>query len=394
MKVLQIYNRPLGAGGEEVVVQKIEELAGVSGEVSTLYLNSSDWTGPQAPPKWKQAAWTIYNPQSARVLRQKQQQVRADAWLFHGTYPVGSPSLYHEALREKIPVIQFIHNFRPFSVNSYLWANGQLAINRPNQTYLREIKSGSWQNSKLKTAILATSLFSLRKLNWLRAVKAWIATTDFMRDKFVEAGVPVSDVFVLRQMWTPSALPSTNPEANHFLFLGRLIEEKGVKVLCEAWDIVRHRLGASAPRLIIAGSGPLDQWIRQQAKENPLITFDGPVSGEQKNQLIASCRAMVAPSIWWEPLGLVTYEAYNFGKPMLATRSGGFTETIVDGLTGMLHEPGNAEALADQVIQINASPERRRSMGENGRQWLLSQPTPAQWLETFKKIVTYAKRPS
>ncbi len=47
---------------------------------------------------------------------------------------------------------------------------------------------------------------------------------------------------------------------------------------------------------------------------------------------------MLAPSVWWEPLGLVTYEAYDYGKPMLAARSGGLSETVVAGLTGFLHE--------------------------------------------------------
>lgn len=392
MKVLQIYNRPREQGGEEAVVKRLAELSTPALEIATHYFETAEWLGPNAPSKIQQALFTVFNPSSAKKLREVHQQQPADAWLFHGVFPVGSPSLYKEALRENIPVIQFIHNFRPFSVNSYLWANGQLAINRPNQTFLREIKSGSWQNSKLKTAVLATSLIALRKLNWLRAVKAWIATTDFMRNKFVEAGIPASDIFVLRQMWTPSASASPVPEANHFLFLGRLIEEKGVKVLCDAWNIVRYRLGPSAPHLIIAGNGPLDQWVREKVKQNPLITFNGPVLGEQKNQLIASCRAVIMPSIWWEPLGLVTYEAYDSGKPMLAARSGGLTETVQHGLTGFLHLPGDVAELAEQVIQINKSVELRRAMGQKGREWLLAQPTPDQWIEKFNHVVQYATR--
>ena len=68
MNVLQIYNRPRGEGGEYVVVQQIHQLLSKFPNSSTLYFDTSDWTGPDAPPKWKQALWTIYNPQSARRL--------------------------------------------------------------------------------------------------------------------------------------------------------------------------------------------------------------------------------------------------------------------------------------------------------------------------------------
>jgi glycosyltransferase involved in cell wall biosynthesis len=406
VNILQVYNRPREFGGEEAVVRQLAALSTSDLKFDTYYFETAEWLGPNAPSKISQAFRTIYNPDSARRLREQQQRTRADAWLFHGIFPVGSPSLYCEALRLNVPVIQYIHNFRPFSINSYLWAGGQLSINDLGQTFRREIRAGAWQNSKAKTAVLATSLLALHKLKWLRAVKAWIATTNFMRDKFIEAGVPAADIFVLRQMWqvrspgfsrpdvrTPNAQEPVelNPEGNHFLFLGRLIEEKGVKVLCEAWDIVRQRLGASAPQLVIAGNGPLDNWIRERAKQNPLIVYNGPVSGEQKTQLIATCRAMIAPSIWWEPLGLVTYEAYDFAKPMLAARSGGLSETVQHGVTGFLHQPGNATELAEHVIRTNASADLRRQMGEKGRAWLLQQPTQQQWIENFKQLVAYTK---
>lgn len=393
MKVLQIYNRPLGAGGEEVVVKDIEKAFGSSGEISTLYLNSSDWVGPNAPAKWKQAAWTVYNPHSAAVVREMQKKVQADAWLFHGTYPVGSPSLYREALQQKVPVLQFIHNFRPFSVSSYINANDteRLRQSVPSR-FWREIKESAWQHSRVKTGVLASGLFALHKLKWLRAVKAWIATTNFMRDRFVEFGIPREDIFVLRYMWQPIAEPPRVPEGDYYVFLGRLMDDKGVRVLCEAWSIIREKLGPTAPRLVIGGSGPLEQWVHQQTQANPLISFNGPIWGEEKTNLLAGCRAMIAPSLCFESLGLVTYDAYNFSKPMLAARSGGLGETVQHGSTGLLHHPGNASELAEHVIQLEQSADLRHAMGQNGRQWLLNQPTPKQWMEQFARIVHHAKQ--
>ncbi|MEZ0389399.1 MAG: glycosyltransferase, partial [Verrucomicrobium sp.] len=109
------------------------------------------------------------------------------------------------------------------------------------------------------------------------------------------------------------------------------------------------------------------------------------------HEAIRNCRAMLAPSVWWEPLGLVTYEAYDYGKPMLAARSGGLSETVIPGLTGFLHEPGDAPALAGDVMIIESmSAQERQDMGAAGRSWLLSECSPPRWKMEFDNILTQA----
>ena len=66
----------------------------------------------------------------------------------------------------------------------------------------------------------------------------------------------------------------------------------------------------------------------------------------------------------------VLNEAYDYAKPMLAAASGGLSETVLDGQTGFLHEPGGAGGLARDVQAMEMmSAEERRTMGALGRQW-------------------------
>jgi glycosyltransferase involved in cell wall biosynthesis len=392
MSILQIYNRPLGTGGEEFIVNTIQRTFDKSGEFTTHYFESNDWIGPNAPAKWKQALWTIHNPHAARTVHNLHNKIHADAWLVHGVYPIGSTSIYRQAVLDQVPVIQFIHNFRPFSISSYVRADTpDLFQDRLQGMFWREVRAGTWQQSRVKTAILAASLFTLRR-RWLGAIKAWIATSNFMRQRFIDAGVAPESVFVLPFMWTPIARPPQTSEGNYYLFLGRLMDDKGVRILCHAWNIVRARLGDRAPKLVIGGGGPLEQFVQEQTKANPLIQFVGVTTGQDKQNLIGGCRAMIAPSLCYEALGLVTYEAYDFAKPMLAARSGGLGETVQHNVTGYLHQPGNAEELAEHILATDSSANHRKTMGENGRKWLLSQPTPQQWLDRFRQIVAFAKR--
>jgi glycosyltransferase involved in cell wall biosynthesis len=139
--------------------------------------------------------------------------------------------------------------------------------------------------------------------------------------------------------------------------------------------------------LYICGEGPLAGEVTLRAAANPKVHYMGPVGGDAKRQLIRKCRAMIAPSLWWEPLGLVTYEAYEFCKPMLAAASGGLSETVFQGETGFLHAPGCHNDLTDQILELEANPDKAAQMGLAGRKWLESSTSREQWLDSFNAVL-------
>ncbi|MFZ0829046.1 MAG: glycosyltransferase [Verrucomicrobiia bacterium] len=389
-RLLQIFNRPLGGGGEELATQQIARILSQDPGFARAIFQSAEWTGPQAPPRWKQAALTFYNPQSMRRLREAQAKTRAQAWILHNYIPVVSGGVFHEARRQQVPIIQYIHNFRPFSVSSYLWAGRLLDPAHWPANFVREICYGAWQESRTKTAFLASFLTALHLTRQFRANKAWVAVSRFMRDKFISAGVAPESIFHLYDPWFTRCQNPDFPEGNYYLFLARLIEEKGVKVVVNAWNTLRRLQPDNPPRLIIGGDGPLTDWVKAAAAQNPLIEFRGFVSGPEKDVLIQNARASLVPSIWWDPAPFVCYEAYDFGKPVLAAASGGLTELVQHGLTGFHHTPGDAEQLARQVLELDAHPEMRRQMGANGRDWLVANTREEVWKKGFFNIVDYA----
>ena len=159
----------------------------------------------------------------------------------------------------------------------------------------------------------------------------------------------------------------------------------------EAWQ----KFGAAQPsntqlsRLVIAGEGPLQHMVEKAATSDPSIRFEGYVSGDRKAELLRSCRAVVVPSVWWEALGLVVYEAYDYSKPVLAARSGGLTETVADNKTGLLHEPGNTDQIVRHLQLVANDPAKAKAWGSQGRAWLEKNTTPSDWLERFNTIADY-----
>lgn len=388
-RILQVFNQYLQYGGEEKSVARIRNQLLEQHRLISCTFQSEDWVGEDAPMRLSQVLRMFYNPAAIRQLDLSIQRAAPDAILLHNLYPVGSPGVYKTALRHDVPIIQYIHNFRPFSVGGTLWAKGRLCEASLRGNYWDEIRLAAWQNSVLKSAIFASVLKFLHSTGWLSAVKGWIAISRFMRDKFIEAGIDPSKVHILKHAWDmQTRVSEQGRDDGQYVFLGRLVEEKGIGVLLEAWRRLEQELAESTPELWIGGDGPLTDAVRLAAERSDKVRYLGFVSGAEKHEILTNCRALLAPSTWWEPLGLVTYEAYDFKKPMFAAASGGLSETVEHGRTGYLHEPGDARQLAEQVVAFEQLPgSRRLEMGREGRRWLEQNAMPSAWHDDFRQIL-------
>jgi glycosyltransferase involved in cell wall biosynthesis len=390
--ILQVFNRYLDKGGEEIGVGQLAGILSGRCHFDECIFESAEWKGSAAPAQWQQLLWMFHNPQSVRRLRAKQEQSRAQAWLVHNIFPVGSPAIYDEALRQKIPIVQFIHNFRPYSITGYLNHAQALRARHWPVTYLRQTIAGEWQSSRLKTFVLGSVLASVHLRDQLRAVKAWVAISEFMRARFIGAGVPGEKIFRLYWPRVPVNAEANHTEGDYYLFMGRLIEDKGIKVLMDCWQILRSRLGDKTPRLVVTGGGPLQEWVKSAAAANPSVAFRGFVPDDEKHRLLSQCRALIQPSVWAEPLSTVIYDAFDYGKPALVASSGGMPELVGDS-NGLIHQRGDAAQLASQIEELERlGPAARHNMGQSGRKWLLANTNVDSWAKQLFEVVRYAEQ--
>ncbi len=140
-------------------------------------------------------------------------------------------------------------------------------------------------------------------------------------------------------------------------FLGRLVLEKGIDVFGDA--VTRLK----APhKVLVIGEGPAQEAFAQQV---PGAVFAGFQRGADLGRAVASMDVLLNPSIT-ETFGNVTLEAMACAVPVVAARATGSTSLVVDGATGMLVEPGNADAFAAALAAYIASPALRTAHGAAG----------------------------
>lgn len=146
------------------------------------------------------------------------------------------------------------------------------------------------------------------------------------------------------------------------LFVGRLSREKGVDVLLEAMRSI-----PGAPRLVVAGDGPLKAELEHHAAQAGIqAEFTGWVDPDALPALVARAHVQVVPSRS-EPQGVVVIEALAAGTPVIGARVGGIPEMVSDGETGWLVAPNDPAALRAAISEALTDPERVATMRERAR---------------------------
>ena len=157
------------------------------------------------------------------------------------------------------------------------------------------------------------------------------------------------------------------------LAVGRFMPRKGHATLVRALPKILETFPDTV--LVLVGRGPKLQetiWLAQQLGVREHVLFPGRLSDEEVAGLYQCCEIFALPTGEGpcgqvEGFGLVFAEAHAYGKPVVAGRSGGVVDAVLDGETGLLVEPENPEQLAEAILRLMHDPAWAQQLGEVGR---------------------------
>jgi glycosyltransferase involved in cell wall biosynthesis len=260
-------------------------------------------------------------------------------------------------------VVQTLHNYRLLCPGATFFRDGKPCEKCLGHLPLSAVAHSCYRGSRAATAVTAAMLTTHRALGtYAHQVDAYIALTQFARDKFLSAGFDPEKIHVKPNFLDPDPGPGSG-NGNFALFVGRLTEEKGIQPMLDAWQTA----GSAIP-LKIVGDGPMAETVKEAAAKNPAIQWLGRRPLAEVIDLMGQAAMLVFPSLWYEGFPRTIVEAFARGTPVIASNLGSMTELIHPGRTGLLFEPGNVSQLASAATSLMQNPTVLAAMRASARE--------------------------
>jgi len=346
MKILIGHNHYQQPGGEDAVAAtEVEILRQQGHDVLYVEFDNKDFNALSVPAKIQNVLTWDWSKKAYDLVLQHCVNFKPDLAHFHNTFYMMTPSVYSACQSRGVPVVQTLHNFRLLCSNGLFYREGKVCEECLSHTLKRGIKYGCYRQSRGLTWAVVNMLEKHRRLGtWQNRVDLFIALTDFARNKFMEGGLPAEKIVVKPN--TIAFDPGFRKEAgDHFVFAGRLSEEKGIKIVLETF---RH---LPAEKLMVLGDGPLKTDCEAMIKTYGLknVRLLGHLDKKDYYETLKKAKALIVPSRLYENFPVVMIEAYACGVPVIASRLGSMKEIVVDHQTGLLFDPGDPEDLIRKI---------------------------------------------
>ena len=382
MRVLQLHNLHHATGGALHVVEQEAELLRAAGhEVEQLLEPAAEDSGRGAVSMGIAAVW---NRSATAALKDTVARFDPDVVHVHTPFPLQSPAVFRVAHRLGRPTVTTVHGYRYSCVGGLCLRDGQPCEDCVGSTLkLAGIRHRCYHDSIGGSTALTLSLVGHRMLGTFEHhVDRFIALTGFGRDLLVRDGIPPDHVVV-----KPNAVPDPGeplPQASrggYALFVGRLVEEKGIRTMLEAW----RRLPTGID-LYIAGDGPLRDVVDAAAADDPSLHVLGWCDADQVADLMARASLTLVPSEWYEAGPLVILQALAAATPVLTTDLPNLCDSLVEHDAGLAFRRADPTSLAEAALTLLTDDEYRSQMGLRARALYELQHTPARALEALEEI--------
>lgn len=382
MKILLVHNYYSSAmpSGENQVLEAERKLLLSRGNEVCVFSRHSDEIRAQG--SWgmlKGAFATPWNPWMASALRRGVERFKPDVVHVHNTFPLISPGIF-SAIGNRAARVLTLHNYRLLCPAAIPMRAGKVCTECiDTRSVLPAVRSNCYRGSKFATTPLAMNVALHRILGtWRNHVDAFIALSEFQRDRMASGGLPLEKIYVKPNFYPglPSAVAWCERKP-YVVFAGRLGAEKGVLSLLKAWQM----WGERAPELRLVGDGELRGELERMSVGLP-VKFLGQVSGEEAQRQIAEAKLQILPSEWFEGFPMVVREAFAFGTPAAVSNIGPLPSIVKHGVSGLVFEPGNPDSML-QVV--------RSAWSKDGLLEQLGKGARGEFLDKYTEDANYAQ---
>ena len=316
--------------------------------------------------KMKAGLNSIYSFNAAKKLGELIHISKPDIIHTHSIPYRLTSSVIDAARKENVPVVHTCHEWKALCPNQRLFKSNPPIIcekckNHKFYNVVREkcIK-GSFCGSIL--GCIEAYLCHFRG-TYSHKVDKFIAPSVFVKRKMEKYGFDSNKIAYIPHFINPDKFLPRYDFDNYIIYYGHLTPQKGIKTLVNAMKM------APNVSLLIIGNGELEDELKcmvsTQGTKN--VVFKDYIQGENILKYVRNAAFTIIPSVWFETAGLVIYESFALGKPVIGSNIGPIPELVENGSTGLLFDPGNANDLAEKINYLIEKPELILEMGRTAR---------------------------
>ncbi len=382
MKIIQLFNRRRFSGGEDRIVDIIENLLKKKGEQICTIRRSLDELGEGFCAKIKAFIFGIYSQASYRYIKRLINVESPEIIHVHNLYPQLTLSVLSACRDAGVPVVKHCHDHSLSCPITNHYRDKKICFMcQGGKEYWCVLKN--CRKDIFESVAYATRSAIVRNLDSFRKnITLYIAISDYIKDYIIAQGYPQERIVTLPN--PIYKMPSTRADVSsggYVAYVGRLTYEKGIKTLLDTAKML--------PNLPfrIAGNGLLMHEVIKEAPNN--VVFLGNLDYAKLANFYRRARFLVVPSLSMEPFGLVAIEAMSHGLPVIASNIGGLPEVVDEGITGFLFEPDNSEQLASNIELLWNNIDLCNQMGWAGRKKALHEYSEDVY---YKRLIAIYKK--
>lgn len=348
-KILLVHNYYRLPGGEDTVVENEKKLLEDHGHEVIMYSRSNtEIDNMRSYRKMLIPFMAFFNIKTFIDIKKIIKEKKIDIVHVHNILHLISPAVYYAAILNNVPVIQTIHNFRLLCPGATFFRDGKICEDCITKGKISAIIHKCYRKSRLETIFCLINNLVHNKIGIFEKLN-YICLTDFNKNKLsVLKFINERNVYV-KPNFTYSVCKDKRKrrDGDYYLFIGRIEEIKGVKLLIDAF------LAMPEKKLLLAGDGPLRNELEKIGAKN--IKFLGKVKHESVLEMIADARAVILPSQCYEGFPMTILEAMSEQTPVIASNIGNNGILIRDMINGLKFQYDSKDDLIKVISRLENS---------------------------------------
>jgi glycosyltransferase involved in cell wall biosynthesis len=347
------------AAGHETVHFSMRSPLNRASPHTDAFVSTIDYDDGSVVRRVRGAGRAIWSREARDRIRALVRETRPHVAHLHNFHHQLSSSVVDALRDEGIGCVHTLHDYQVVCPNYLLYTGGAVC---------ERCRGGRFHHAVVHRCVKNVAALEMTVERFrgtlARGISAFVSPSRFLAGKLAEFGWPRDRVRVVPNGLDPVAFEPAAQPGSEFLYAGRLSREKGLSTLLRALE------STPGAKLVIAGTGPEEGRVRQEALERGAgrVELTGHLDRTQLLARIRSARAVVLPSEWYENAPIAALEALACGVPVVASRIGGNPEIVRDGECGLLFEPGNADELAACLRRLDDDADLAHRLGRGGRE--------------------------